>query len=177
MLKEMLGKIREKLETRIFSVDVSKKESKTLKELMNKIYEDLQSEKEANEGFINKLTAEKEKGSEFEIDFSGSEIIMNKNKYEIPEKIKKSPFFNIKKFGNDDGRRKKAREIIKEAQDVSSFRKFFFCYNSKIVQNRKNMLKEILSLYDFKNLNIELIENRLSKEEKDEWFYHHNCTE
>lgn len=39
------------------------------------------------------------------------------------------------------------------------------------------MLKEILSLYDFKNLNIELIENRLSKEEKDEWFYHHNCTE
>ena len=128
MLKEMLGKIRDKLENRIFSVDVSKKESKTLKNLMNKIYEDLQSEKEANEGFINKLTAEKEKGSEFEIDFSGSEIIMNKNKYEIPEKIKNSPFFNIKKFGNDDGRRKKAREIIKEAQDVSSFRKFFFCY-------------------------------------------------
>lgn len=176
-LKEMLGKIRDKLEGRIFSVDVSKKESKTLKELMNKIYDDLKTEKEANEGFINKLTAEKEKGSEFEIDFSGSEIIMNKNKYEIPEKIKKSPFFNIKKFGNDDGRRKKAREIIKEAQDVSSFRKFFFCYNSKIVQNRKNMLKEILSLYDFKNLNIELIENRLSKEEKNEWFYQHNCTE
>ena len=40
-----------------------------------------------------------------------------------------------------------------------------------------SVIKEILSLYDFKNLNIELIENRLSKEEKDEWFYQHNCTE
>ena len=39
------------------------------------------------------------------------------------------------------------------------------------------MLKEILSIYDCKNLSIELIEGKLSNEEKNEWFYQHDCTE
>ena len=175
-LTSMLEKIKQKLTDRIFSVDVSKKESKSIQLLMNQIYNDLKEEKQTNEKFINELRNKKEEGSVFSIDFSGEQFIMNNSNYQIPDEIRKSPFFNIKKFGNDNSRRERANEIIKEAQNVSSIRKLFFCYNSKIVENRKKMLKEILSIYDCKNLNIDLIEGKLSKEEKDEWFYQHSFT-
>ena len=55
-----------------------------------------------------------------------------------------SPLFNLKKFKNDNNRKDRAKTVIKDAQDVSSFRKIFFCYilnikfNSKIKDNRKN---------------------------------------
>ncbi len=176
-LTKMLEKIREKLTDRIFSVDASKKESKSIGLLMNQIYIDLKEEKRNNENFINELRTKKEQGVVIKIDFSGSQIKENESNYEIPQEIKNSPFFNIKKFGNDNSRRKRASQIIKEAQDVSSIRKLFFCYNSKIAENRKKMLKEILSIYDCKNLSIDLIEGELSDEEKNEWFYQPGCTE
>jgi len=172
-----LEKIKNKLMDRIFSIDVSKRESKSIGLLMSQMYEDLKKEKQNNEKFINELKTKKEQGSKFKIDFSGSKIVMNESNYEIPTEIKNSPFFNIKKFGNDNSRRERANKIIEEAQDVSSIRKIFFCYNSKIVSNRKKMLKEILSIYDCKNLNIDLIEGQLSEDEKKEWFYQHGCTE
>ena len=176
-LTSMLEKIKTKLTDRIFTVDVSKKESKSIGLLLNQIYNDLKEEKRNNEKFINELRTKREQGAVFKIDFSGSKIKENETNYEIPEEIKNSPFFNMKKFGNDKSRRVSANKIIKEAQDVSSIRKFFFCYNSKIAENRKKMLKEILSIYDCKNLSIDLIEGELSDEEKNEWFYQHDCTE
>ena len=88
-----------------------------------------------------------------------------------------SPFFNLKKFKNDNNRNDRAKRVIKDAQDVSSNRKIFFCYNSKIKDNRKKLLKQILSIYEYKNLTIDLLEGQLSSKEKDELFYQHDCTE
>ena len=127
-LTSMLEKIKTKLTDRIFTVDVSKKESKSIGLLLNQIYNDLKEEKRNNEKFINELRTKREQGAVFKIDFSGSKIKENETNYEIPEEIKNSPFFNMKKFGNDKSRRVSANKIIKEAQDVSSIRKFFFCY-------------------------------------------------
>ena len=176
-LLTLLEKIKTKLKDRIFSVDVSKRESKTIKLLLNQIYEDLKIEKENNEKFINSLTNKKEKGSNFQIDFSGSQIIDNEENFKITPELEKSPLFNLKKFENDEMRKRKAQQVIKEAKDVSSIRKLFFCYNSKIKENRKVMLKKILDIYQCKNLTIDLLEGKLSEKEKDEWFYQHECTD
>ena len=84
----------------------------------------------------------------------------------------------MKKFSNNSHRNEeRAKKVIKEAQDVSSIRKLFFCYNSKIRDNRKKILNEILSIFECKYLTIDLLESRLSNKEKDEWFYQHVCTE
>ena len=177
-LIEILNRIKNKLQDRIFSVDVSKRESQTINLLLNQVYEDLKIEKENNEKFIIELKNKKEQGSNFQIDFSGSQIINDKNNFEFPEAVKNSPFFNLKKFSNNSHRNEeRAKKVIKEAQDVSSIRKLFFCYNSKIRDNRKKMLNEILSIFDCKYLTIDLLESRLSNKEKDEWFYQHDCTE
>ena len=178
MLIEILNRIKNKLQDRIFSVDVSKRESQTINFLLNQVYEDLKIEKENNEKFIIELKNKKEQGSNFQIDFSGSQIINDKNNFEFPEAVKNSPFFNLKKFSNNSHRNEeRAKKVIKEAQDVSSIRKLFFCYNSKIRDNRKKILNEILSIFECKYLTIDLLESRLSNKEKDEWFYQHVCTE
>ena len=65
--------------------------------------------------------------------------------------------------------------MIKDTQDVSSIRKLFFCY--KIIDNRKKLLNQILSIYECKNLTIDLLDGQLSIKEKDELFYQHDCTE
>ena len=175
-LKEILQKIEEKLKDRIFSVDVSKRESTTIGKLLNQIYSDLKVEKENNIEFIKDIQKNRDKGSNYKIDFSGSEVIDN-DKFIIPPKLENSPFFNLKKFKNDNNRKDRAKRVIKDAQDVSSIRKIFFCYNSKIKDNRKKMLKQILSIYECKNLTIDLLEGQLSSKERDEWFYQHDCTE
>ena len=177
-LVTVLEKIKKKLQDRIFSVDVSKRESKSIKSLLDQIYTDLKVEKQNNEKFIEELQKKKEKGSTFMIDFSGENVENDKNNLEIPSSLENSPFFNLKKFGNDSKmKEERAKEIIREAKDVSSIRKLFFCYNSKIKDNRKKMLQEILSIFECKNLTIDLLESQLSSKEKDEWFYQHDCTE
>ena len=177
-LVKVLENIKHKLEDRIFSVDVSKRESKTIKSLLKQIFEDLLVEKKNNEDFIKVLQSKKEKGSTFKIDFSGEKVENDKNNLEFPSNLKNSPFFNLKKFSNDSKmKEERAEQVIKEAQDVSSIRKLFFCYNSKIKDNRKKMLKKILSIFECKNLTIDLLESKLSYKEKDEWFYQHDCTE
>lgn len=60
-LKNMLLKIKTNLSERIFSVDVSKKESKTIEPLLNQIYKDLKNDKKSNENFINDLIIKKRK--------------------------------------------------------------------------------------------------------------------
>ena len=176
-LKNILENMKDKLKQRIFSVDVSKRESKTIAPLLEQIYEDLKVEKANNESFIKDLQIKKQKVSTFQIDFSGSQIKDNENNFKIPTSLENSPFFNLKKFKNDNRKRQQAEEIIKEAQNVSSIRKLFFCYNSKIVDNRKKMLEKILEIYESKHLTIDLLEGQLSNEEKNEWFYQHDCTE
>ena len=176
-LKDILEKIKKKLDGRIFSVDVSKRESIRIKSLLEQIYDDLKLEKANNEKFIKEIRDKREKGSNFTIDFSGSNITNDKENFEIPPELEKSPFFNLNKFKNDDIRKKRATQVIKEAKDVSSIRKLFFCYNSKIRDNRKKMLKKIINIYECKNLNIDLLEGQLSPKEKDEWFYQHDCTD
>ncbi len=176
-LTDILQKIKNKLSNRIFSVDVSKRESITIKLLLQQIYNDLKVEKENNEKFIKEISNKKEKGSNFTIDFSGSKITNDKGNFEIPPELEKSPFFNFNKFKNDDIRKRRAKQVIEEAKNVSSIRKLFFCYNSKIRDNRKKMLRKILDLYECKNLTIDLLEGQLSSKEKDEWFYQHDCTD
>lgn len=176
-LKDMLLKIKTNLSERIFSVDVSKKESKTIEPLLNQINKDLKIDKKNNENFINDLIIKRKKKSNIMIDFSGSAILDDKRNFQIPDELKNSPFFNLKKFDNDTIRQNQAKQIIQEAKDVSSIRKIFFCYNSKMKENRNKMLEQILSLYQCKNLTIDLIEGKLSDKEKDEWFYQPDCTE
>ena len=176
-LINILEKIKNNLSDRIFTVDVSQRESKKIGALLNKVYEDLKKEKKNNESFINELQKLKKKESNVKIDFSGSSIINDERKFDIPPELKNSPFFNLEKFDNDDERKRQALQIIEEAKDVSSIRKLFFCYNSKIKENRIKMMKEIKSIYECKNLTIDLIEGQLSDKEKNEWFYQVDCTE
>ena len=176
-LMELLRKVEKKLEFRIFSVDISKRESESVGNLLNQINEDLKTEKKNVEKFLDFLINLQKKGSNIQIDFSGSEILNGEEKFEFPPELKNSPFFSLKKFENDENRKKKAQKIIKEAQDVSSIRKLFLCYNSRIKENRKNMMKEILSIYNCENLTIDLLEDKLSDEEQNQWFYQHDCTD
>ena len=175
-LTQMLEKIKDHLQNRIFSVDVKKDNSKTIKSLLEQINEDLKLEKKNNENFINDLEKNENQQTNVEIDFSGSKILKTEE-FKIPEELKKSPFFNLNRLQNDNEKFKKAKKLIEEAKDVSAIRKIFFCYNSKIKENRMKMLKEIIKIYECPNLTIDLIEGRISDVEKKEWFYQPNCTE
>ena len=176
LLVQTLEKIKNKLENRIFSVDVLKKNSKTISQLFNQISQDLNVEKKNNEDFIRELEKDSKSKGSIEVDFSGDSII-NDTRFNIPKTLENSPFFNLNKVNNNADKFKRAKNIIEEAKDVSSIRKIFFCYNSKIVDNRKKMVKEIVEIYDCPNLSIKLIEEKLSNKEKDEWFYQHDCTD
>ena len=74
-----------------------------------------------------------------------------------------------------ESKKNEALKIIKEAKDISSFRKIFFSYNSKVEENRKKMVEKILSIYKCKNLSNDL--NILSDKEKDNFFYRDDYTE
>ena len=143
-LKKLLEKISEKLQEWIFFVDVLKRELTTFGKQLNQIYNDLNVEKE-NIEFIKDIQRKKDKGSNYKIDFSGSEVI-DKDTFVIPPKLGNSPFFNLKKFKNYNNRKDRAKRVIKDAQDVSSNRKIFFCYNSKIKDNRKIVKANIVNL-------------------------------
>lgn len=175
-LIKILEQIKAKLEKRILSVDVTLRESKQMKNLFNQIHLDLLDEKNKNVAFITDLEKNKKDSGNVEIDISGSSIF-NDKRFTIPPFLEKSPFFNLSKLDNDPERRRKAKKIIEEAKDVSSIRKIFFCYNSKMKENRRKMLKEILKIYECPNLTIQLIEDKFSDKEKNEWFYLPECTD
>lgn len=175
-LIKILKKIKTKLEKRIFSVDVTLRKSKQITSLFDQINEDLQQEKKKNVEFVTDLEKNKKDTANVEIDISGSSIL-NDKRFIIPPFLENSPFFNLNKLENDPERRAKAKKIIEEAKDVSSIRKIFFCYNSKMKDNRKKMLKEIIQIYECPNLTIQLVEDKFSYKEKDEWFYQPECTD
>ncbi len=162
------------MEKRIFSIDITKSKSKTISKLLNQINDDLKIEKENNEKFISKLENNKQEKSNIQMNFS-SEILDDK-RFVLPNDLEKSPFFNLNKIKNNDERRKKAENIINEAKDVWSIRKLFFTYNSKIIDNRKKMLKEIMKFYDCPNLTIELIDGKFSPQEKNSWYCDNEVT-
>ena len=130
----------------------------------------MKGEKTETENFLQFLINERNNDSNVQLDFSGSKIISGNQKFDFPSALVNSPFFSIQKFNNDENRRKKAERIIKEAKDVSSIRKLFLCYNSKIKENRKKMLKQMLSIYECKKLTIVLVEGGLTDKEKKDWF-------
>jgi GTP-binding protein EngB required for normal cell division len=173
-LPEILEKIKNKLQTRIFSVDVNKRKSKTISKLLNQINDDLKIEKENNEKFISNLEKNIKEKSNIQMDYSSG--ILDDKRFVLPNDLEKSPFFNLNKIKNNDERRKKAENIINEAKDVWSIRKLFFTYNSKIIDNRKKMLKEIMKFYDCPNLSIELIDGKFSPQEKKSWYCDNEVT-
>ena len=162
-LISVLEKIKDKLKDRIFSVDCSKMESKTIGDLLNKIYDDLKADKMIFDDFIKNY-----------------KIYMNKDIKYLENIIQdsliiKTSNFLLKKIFKE--KREQAYRIINEANDVSSLRKLFFSYNSKMEQNRIKMLREISLLYKCKNLNIDILENIYSDKEKNEFFCNPNWTE
>ena len=173
-LIKILEKIKNKLEMRIFSIDVTKRKSKTISKLLNQINDDLKSEKKNNENFISKLENNKQEISNIKMNYSSD--ILDDKRFVLPDDLKNSPFFNLNKIENNTERRKKAENIINEAKDVWSIRKLFFLYNSKIIDNRKKMLKEILKIYECPNLSIELIEGKFSPQERDSWYCDNEVT-
>ena len=173
-LIKILEKIKNKLEKRIFSVDVTKRKSKTISKLLNQINDDLKIEKENNKMFISKLEKNIKEKSNIQMNLS-SEILNDKH-FVLPNDLEKSPFFKLNKRNIDSERRKKAENIINEAKDVWSIRKLFFTYNKKIIDNRKKMLKEILKVYECPNLTIELIDGKFSSKEKDSWYFDNEVT-
>ena len=162
------------MEKRIFSVDVNKRKSKTISKLLNQINDDLKIEKENNKMFISKLEKNIKEKSNIKMNLSSE--ILNDKRFVLPNDLEKSPFFNLNKRNNNTERRKKAENIINEAKDVWSIRKLFFTHNSKIRENRKKMLKEILKIYECPNLTIELIEGKLSPKEKDSLYFDNEVT-
>ena len=162
-LISILEKIKDKLKDRIFSVDCTKMESKTIGDLLNKIYDDLKADKMIFDDFIKNY-----------------KIYMNKDIKYLENIIQDSLIIKtsnslLKKVFKE--KREQAYRIINEANDVSSLRKLFFSYNSKMEQNRIKMLKEISLLYKCKNLNIDILENIYSDKEKNEFFCNPNWTE
>ena len=162
-LISVLEKIKDKLKDRIFSVDCSKMESKTIGNLLNKIYDDLKADKMIFDDFIKNYKIYMNKDIKYlENVFQNSLLIKTFNSL-------------LKKVLRE--KREQAYIIINEANDVSSLRKLFFSYNSKMEQNRIKMLKEISLLYKCKNLNIDILENIYSDKEKNEFFCNPNWTE
>ncbi len=102
--------------------------------------------------------------------------ILDDKRFVLPDDLENSPFFNLNKIKNIDERRKKAEDIINEAKDVCSIRKLYFTYNSKIRENRKKMLKEIMKIYKSSNLSFELIEGKFSPQEKNSWYFDNEVT-
>ena len=176
LLVQTLERIKNKLANRIYSIDVLKRKSKTIGDLFEQIYRDLEIEKKNNLDFIKELENGSENNGTIEIDFSGESVIKD-DRFKIPKNLENSPFFNLNKVNNNADKIQKVKNIIEDEKDVYSIRKIFFCYNSKIVENRKKMLNDILDIYNCKNLTIKLVEEKLSNKEKGKMFYQHDCTE
>ena len=120
-----------KLKDIIFCIDCSKKESKTINLLLNKVYDDLKSEKHNNEYLIKYFQDYKKEEKKIIIDFSGSKIIQFEDGNEtIYSMLNKNIFFNrlvlTQRFY--ENKRNIAKKVIEEFGDVSSLRKIFFNY-------------------------------------------------
>ena len=126
-----------------------------------KVYDDLKIEKKILNDFISNFN------HYFEKDIIENNLIIS---------CFKRKFINVLKKELEEKRRI-AYKIINKANDVSSLRKLFFSYNSKMEENRIRMLKEISSLYKCKNLSVDILEGVFSNKEKDKIFCNPDCTE
>ena len=171
-----LERIKNKLEDRIFSVDVSKRESKTIDSLLNRVYEDLKIKKL----YIEKLVKEynEKRIIYIKLDYSEFSFIEN-GLSDIPFYIKNIfPIGKIDFDSIDVTRKNEALKVIEETKNVSGIKQLFFFFNkNNAEEKRKNMIQRILSIYDCKRLTIELIENKLLSKEKSEWFSKDEYTE
>ena len=170
-----LEEIMHKLETRTFSLDLLKGSSISIKKLLLKINNDLLADKQIHTDFIAKSKKMQSKPLGLKINISG-ETEKGTNLSEDLIKELKTPFFYLKskKLLN---KRPDALKVIREAKDISSFRKWFFCYNSKVEEKRKEMFEKIKTIYSCVDIDASLIENRFSEEERTSWFYKEKYTQ
>lgn len=170
-----LQDIINKLENRTFSMDLLKGSSKSIKNLISQINNDLLLDKEIHNNFIDKAKEITSESYELKINISG-EIKMGTNLRQDIKKELITPFFYYKNLNFLD-KKAKAQEAIKEARDVSQWRKLFFCYNSKMKSNRKEMFEKIKTIYSCINLKSSLILDNYSEKERTKWFYDEEHTQ
>ena len=170
-----LKEISDKLENRTFSMDLLKGSSKSIKNLFSQINSDLLLDKEIHNNFINKAKEIPSESFELKINISG-EIENGTNLHRDIKKELITPFFYFKSL-NFLNKKAQAQKAIKEARDVSQWRKLFFCYNSKMESNRKEMFEKIKTIYSCINLKSSLILGNYSKKERTKWFYDEEHTQ
>ena len=175
ILIKYLEEICEKLETRTFSIDLLKGSSVSIKNILTKIKNDLLRDKKIHTDFINKAKEMSSKFFELKINISG-ETENGTNLFEDITKELTTPFFYLKTL-KVLNKKSDALKVIKEAKEISKWRKLFFCYNSKVEEKRKEMFEKIKTIYSCVDLNSRLIENRFSEEERKSWFYNEKYTE
>lgn len=175
ILIKNLEEVSAKLETRTFSIDLLKGSSESIKKLLFKINNDLSMDKQIHTDFINKTKEMSSKSFELKINISG-ETENGTNLFEDITKELTTPFFYLKTLKTLN-KKSEALKVIKEAKDISKWRKLFFCYNSKVEEKRKEMFEKIKNIYSCVDLNSSLIENRFSEEERKSWFYNEKYTE
>ena len=132
-------------------------------------------DKQIHTDFINKTKEMSSKSFELKINISG-ETENGTNLFEDITKELTTPFFYLKTLKTLN-KKSEALKVIKEAKDISKWRKLFFCYNSKVEEKRKEMFEKIKNIYSCVDLNSSLIENRFSEEERKSWFYNEKYTE
>ena len=175
ILIKNLEEIRRKLENRAFSMDLLKGSSESIKKLLLKVNSDLLMDKKIHKDFIVKSKEIRSKSFRLKINFSGE----TENGTNLPKDVTKiltTPFFYLKseKILN---KREEGLKLIREAKDISRWRKLLFCYNSRVEEKRKELFEKIKRIYSCVNLNVTLIEQKFSEEERKSWFYKEKYTE
>ena len=170
-----LEEIMRKLETRTFSMDLLKGSSESIKKLFLKMNDDLLADKQIHTDFISKSKEMRSRSFGLRINISG-ETESGTNLFKDIIKDLTTPFFYLKAL-KALNKKSEALKAIKEAKDVSSLRKWFFCYNSKVEEKRRELFEKIKKIYSCIDLNASLIENRFSEEERKSWFYNEKNTE
>lgn len=175
ILIKNLEEISTQLEKRTFSIDLLKGSSESIKKLLLKINNDLLKDKEIHTNFIRKSREMSSKSFELKINISG-ETEIGTNLFEDITKQLTTPFFYLKTV-KALNKKSDALKVIKEAKDISKWRRLFFCYNTKVEVKRKEMFEKIKTIYSCVGLDSSLIENRFSEEERKSWFYNEKYTE
>ena len=147
-----IEKIYYKLAYISFSIDVTKKQSAQMKNLFNKIIKDLKE----STIIIEEISKQLKELLNIKLYNSGLGLEINHNFKNIP--LQHQNYFHSNIFELIENKRKEAIKKINKANEISSIRKIFFVYGSKLEENRKKMISEILKIYDCPNLKIELIE-------------------
>ena len=161
-LIEIIEKINERLEDKIFSANILAEKSEGRIRLLDQINKDLLKVYIIHQNFINFIEEFELKPEKFTISISGD--IIKQNEKDYIKMLDDSPFFF--KYSIDDIKRKEAEKLLDDC-DVSLAWLFF--YNTRVENLRFSILKKIKNIYSDVKIDAEIDKSIFS--DKESWFY------